>query len=64
MDPPLDRSSKSSSNGERSDPGACRPCAVSGMLIATTAVEHTLSLFTHNRSDFERVRGLRVREIG
>lgn len=33
-------------------------------LIAATAVEHKLSLYTRNRSDFEGVRGLRVREIG
>ena len=32
-------------------------------LIAATALEHKLSLFTRNRSDFEGVRGLRVREI-
>jgi toxin FitB len=33
-------------------------------LIAATAVEHKLSLFTRNRSDFEGIRGLRIREIG
>jgi len=33
-------------------------------LIAATAVEHKLNLFTRNRSDFEGVRGLRIREIG
>lgn len=33
-------------------------------LIAATAVEHKLSLFTRNRSVFEGVRGLRIREIG
>jgi toxin FitB len=33
-------------------------------LIAATAVEHKLSLFTRNRADFEGVRGLRIREIG
>lgn len=33
-------------------------------LIAATAIEHRLSLFTRNRSDFENVRGLRIREIG
>lgn len=32
-------------------------------LIAATAVEHKLSLFTRNRSDFEGIRGLRIREI-
>lgn len=32
-------------------------------LIAATAIEHKLNLFTRNRSDFERVRGLRIREI-
>lgn len=33
-------------------------------LIAATAVEHKLNLFTRNRLDFEGVRGLRIREIG
>jgi hypothetical protein len=33
-------------------------------LIAATAIEHRLSLYTRNRSDFENVRGLRIREIG
>lgn len=33
-------------------------------LIAATAIEYKLSLFTRNRSDFEGVRGLRIREIG
>ena len=33
-------------------------------LIAATAVEHKLSLFTRHRSDFDGVRGLRIREIG
>ena len=32
-------------------------------LIAATAIEHKLSLFTRNRSDFEKVRGLRIRSI-
>ena len=32
-------------------------------LIAATALEHKLSLFTRNRSDFEGVRGLRIRKI-
>lgn len=32
-------------------------------LIAATAIEHKLSLFTRNRSDFDKVRGLRIREI-
>lgn len=32
-------------------------------LIAATAIEHELSLFTRNRSDFEKVRGLQIREI-
>ncbi len=33
-------------------------------LIAATAIEHKLSLFTRNRSDFEKVRGLRIRQTG
>jgi len=33
-------------------------------LIAATAIEHKLSLFTRNRSDFEKVAGLRLRDIG
>ena len=32
-------------------------------LVAATAVEHKLSLFTRNRSDFEGIRGFRIREI-
>ena len=33
-------------------------------LIASTAIEHKLGLFTLNRSDFEKVPGLRIRDIG
>lgn len=33
-------------------------------LIAATAVEHQLSLYTRNRSDFQKVRGLRLRDLG
>jgi len=33
-------------------------------LIASTAIEHKLGLFTRNRSDFEKVPGLRIRDIG
>lgn len=33
-------------------------------LIAASAIEHELSLFTRNRGRFEGVRGLRIREIG
>lgn len=32
-------------------------------LIAATAIEHKMSLFTRNRSAFEKIRGLRMREI-
>ena len=31
-------------------------------LIAATAIEHRLGLVTRNLSDFERIRGLRIRE--
>ena len=37
---------------------------LSDALIAATAIEHKLSLFTRNRSDFEKVAGLRLRDIG
>jgi len=33
-------------------------------LIAATAIEHKLSLVTRNRSDFEKIPGLRIRDIG
>ena len=33
-------------------------------LIAATAIEHKLILFTRNRSDFDKVAGLRLRDIG
>ena len=33
-------------------------------LIAATAIENRFSLFTRNISDFEKIRGLRIREIG
>lgn len=33
-------------------------------LIAASALEHRLSLVTRNRSDFDRVRGLRLRSPG
>lgn len=32
-------------------------------LIAATAIEYKLSLFTRNATDFGKVRGLRIREI-
>lgn len=32
-------------------------------LIAATAIEHKLSLVTRNRSDFDKVRGLRLRSL-
>jgi predicted nucleic acid-binding protein len=32
-------------------------------LIAATALEHRLSLVTRNRSDFDKVRGLRLRSL-
>ena len=33
-------------------------------LIAATAIEHRMSLFTRNRADLGNIRGLRIREIG
>ena len=33
-------------------------------LIAATAIEHKLSLFTRNRSEFEKVARFRLRDIG
>ncbi len=33
-------------------------------LIAVTAIEYKLSLFTRNVVDFQNIRGLRLREIG
>jgi len=44
----------------RRESGARLPDA----LIAATAIEHKLSLFTRNRSDFEKIPGLRIRDIG
>ena len=32
-------------------------------LIAATAIEYRFSLFTRNVADFERIRGLRIRQI-
>lgn len=32
-------------------------------LIAATAIEHRFSLFTRNVADFEKIRGLRIRQI-
>lgn len=40
------------------------PIRLPDALIAATAIEHKLRLFARNRSDFEKVRGLRLREIG
>jgi predicted nucleic acid-binding protein len=33
-------------------------------LIAATALEHRLSLATHNEKDFSPVRGVRIRQLG
>jgi len=43
----------------RREPGVRLPDA----LIAATAIEHKLGLVTRNRSDFEKVRGLRLRDL-
>ena len=41
-----------------------RGCVYPDALIAGTAIEHKLSLFSRNTSDFEKVSGLRLRDIG
>ena len=56
---PIDRPIAERAGRLRRETGIRLPDA----LIAATAVENKLSLFTRNRSDFEKVRGLRIREI-
>jgi predicted nucleic acid-binding protein len=55
---PIDRSVAERAGRIRRDSGVRMPDA----LIAATAIEHKLGLITRNRSDFERIRGLRVRD--
>jgi len=57
---PVDRTVAERAGRIRRESGVRLPDA----LIAATAIEHKLSLFTRNRSDFEKVAGLRLREIG
>jgi predicted nucleic acid-binding protein len=57
---PVDRGLAERAGRLRRETGVRLPDA----LIAATALEHKLSLFTRNRSDFERVPGLRLRDLG
>ena len=57
---PVDRTVAERAGRIRRESGVRLPDA----LIAATAIEHKLSLFTRNRSDFEKVAGLRLRDIG
>ena len=57
---PVDRPVAERAGRIRRETGVRLPDA----LIAATAIEHKLSLFTRNRSDFEKVPGLRLRDIG
>jgi len=56
---PVDRSIAERAGRIRRASGVRLPDA----LIAATAIEGRLSLATRNRSDFERVRGLRFRDL-
>ena len=56
---PLDRTVAERAGRIRRESGIRLPDA----LVAATAVEHKLGLATRNRSDFEPVRGLRLRSL-
>ena len=57
---PVDRAVAERAGRIRREIGTRLPDA----LIAATALEHGLGLATRNRSDFEAIRGLRVRNLG
>jgi predicted nucleic acid-binding protein len=56
---PVDRTVAERAGRIRRESGIRLPDA----LIAATAIEHKLGLTTRNRSDFERVRSLRLRDL-
>lgn len=56
---PVDRAVAERAGRIRRESGTRLPDA----LIAATALEHQLSLATRNRSDFESIRGLRLRNL-
>lgn len=56
---PVDRAVAERAGRIRREAGVRLPDA----LIAATAIEHGLGLATRNRSDFERVRSLRLRDL-
>ena len=56
---PVDRAIAERAGRIRRETGTKLPDA----LIAATAIEHGLSVATRNRSDFEKVRGLRIRDL-
>jgi hypothetical protein len=56
---PVDRSVAERAGRIRWETGVRLPDA----LIAATALEHGLGLATRNRSDFERIRGVRIRTL-
>ena len=56
---PVDRTVAERAGRIRRESGIRLPDA----LIAATAIEHRLGLTTRNRSDFERVRSMRLRDL-
>ena len=56
---PVDRAIAERAGRIRRETGTRLPDA----LIAATAIEHGLSIATRNRSDFEKVRSLRIRDL-
>jgi toxin FitB len=57
---PVDRTVAERAGRIRRESGIRLPDA----LIAATALEHRLGLATRHRADFDRVRGLRIRNLG